>query len=106
MAEWRRACGGSNGAPYPYGGAYMAGNCNDKNGGVDALEPTGTRTECATGEEIYDMVGNVFEWTAEKRIVGGSFNSDEGVASCSYSSGKSPSSSAGDIGFRCCASPN
>ncbi len=102
-AEWSRACGGK----YPWGRNWNADKCNTVD--VDDFERTlaaaGSTKTCRSRSGAYDMVGNVFEWTAEKRIVGGSFNSGEDVASCRYSSGKSPSSKAGDIGFRCCAEP-
>jgi len=105
-SEFRRACG----SKYPWRGSkWDPDKCNtaDADGFERTIAKAGSKATCRSrASGAYDMVGNVFEWTAEKRIVGGSFNSDEGVASCSYSSGKSPSSSAGDIGFRCCASPN
>lgn len=105
-AEFRRACG----SKYPWKGSkWDPDKCNtaDADGFERSIAAAGSKATCRSrASGAYDMVGNVFEWTAEKRIVGGSFNSDEGVASCGYSSGKSPSSSAADIGFRCCASPN
>ncbi|MEC9397154.1 MAG: SUMF1/EgtB/PvdO family nonheme iron enzyme, partial [Myxococcota bacterium] len=98
------------GSKYPWKGSkWDPDKCNtaDADGFERSIAAAGSKATCRSrASGAYDMVGNVFEWTAEKRIVGGSFNSDEGVASCGYSSGKSPSSSAADIGFRCCASPN
>ena len=105
-AEFKRACG----SKYPWkGSSWDPNKCNtaDEDGFERTIAAAGSKKGCRSrASGAYDMVGNVFEWTAEKRIVGGSFNSDEGVASCRYSSGKSPSSSAADIGFRCCATPN
>lgn len=104
-SEWSRACGGK----YPWRGkSWDANKCNtvDEDDFERSLASVGSSKSCRSYSGTYDMVGNVFEWVAEKRIVGGSYNSGEGVASCGYSSAKSPSSSAADIGFRCCADPN
>ena len=102
-SEWRAACGGK----YPWGSSWDATKCNtqDEDGFERSLRATGATKSCRSRSGAYDMVGNVLEWTLDKRIVGGSYNSDEAVASCGYSSGKSPSSSSADIGFRCCADP-
>lgn len=102
-SEWTRACGGK----YPWGKKWDANRCNtaDEDGFERSLASVGSKKSCRSRSGAFDMVGNVFEWTAEKRIVGGSYNSEEDVARCGYSSGKSASSSAADIGFRCCADP-
>lgn len=103
-SEWSRACGGK----YPWKGkTWDANKCNtaDEDDFERSLSSVGSFKKCRSRSGAYDMVGNAFEWTNEKRIVGGSHNSGEGLASCSYSSAKSPSSSSADIGFRCCADP-
>lgn len=104
-SEWSRACGGK----YPWKGKqWDANKCNttDEDDFERSLASVGSFKSCRSYTGAYDMVGNAFEWVAEKRIVGGSHNSGEGLASCGYSSAKSPSSTASDIGFRCCADPN
>ena len=104
-SEWSRACGGK----YPWKGKeWDANKCNttDEDDFERSLASVGSFKSCRSYTGAYDMVGNAFEWVAEKRIVGGSHNSGEGLAACGYSSAKSPSSSASDIGFRCCADPN
>jgi hypothetical protein len=101
--EWRRACGGK----YPYGRKWDADRCNtaDEDGFERSISKAGSFKKCRSRSGAYDMVGNVHEWVAEQRIAGGGFESGEDVASCRYSSPKSPASSAGYIGFRCCAQP-
>jgi hypothetical protein len=90
-AEWLRACQGPGGTTYPYGSAYVAGNCNDTRAVHPAVELFGTtdawmwnfldhpcldqlpaslgrtrdRTACVTAEGVYDMVGNLAERTAD-----------------------------------------
>ncbi len=100
--EWRSACGST----YPYGKTFDANKCNsvDEDGFDRGVARSGSFRECKNAG-VYDLVGNVHEWTAEQKIVGGGYESDESVASCRYSSSKSPGSSAGYIGFRCCADP-
>ncbi len=102
-SEWRSACGGN----YPYGNSFDAEACNtaDEDGFERSLKAVGSSKKCRSRSGAYDMSGNVHEWLEEQRIAGGSFESDEDVASCKYSSAKAPGSSAGDIGFRCCADP-
>lgn len=103
LAEWRSSCGSS----YPYGSSFDPDRCNtaDEDGFGRSLAAAGSSKQCRSRSGAYDMSGNVHEWVEERRIVGGSFESEEDVASCRYSSAKAPGSSAGDIGFRCCATP-
>lgn len=103
LAEWRISCGGK----YPYGRKWDADRCNtaDVDGFERSIAKAGSFKRCRSRSGAYDMVGNVHEWVAEQRIAGGGFESGEDVASCRYSSPKSPASSAGYIGFRCCAQP-
>ena len=90
--EWRAACGGSQGYVYPYGPTRVAGKCHDtgvapmlalhaaelKTGwGPTALNDpranqlegtvakTGAFPDCVSDEGVYDMVGNLDEWTAD-----------------------------------------
>ena len=71
VAEWFDACNGAANTVFPYGNNYVADACN----GFDftapspaATVPTGSDTMCvsnlsaATGDELYDMSGNVKEW--------------------------------------------
>jgi sulfatase modifying factor 1 len=87
--EWRAACGGSEGYAYPYGPTRIAGKCKDsgsapmmvlhgggawsteemndpKNNQLEGgLGKTGAFTECVNDFGVYDMVGNLHEWTAD-----------------------------------------
>jgi hypothetical protein len=97
-SEWKRACGGK----YPYGSKYDPEACNTV--GDDGIEkdvlPAGSKSKCA-GSGLYDMVGNVAEWTAEKSVNGGDCNKTGEDATC----GRSVSRFGGSpfVGFRCCA---
>jgi hypothetical protein len=70
VAEWFDACNGGKDTTFPYGNAYLPAACN----GFDAHNPaatvgTGDTAMCvshvndaASGDEAYDMSGNVKEW--------------------------------------------
>lgn len=100
--EWQRACG----AKYPWGRTWNANKCNteDKDELERSIAAAGSFKGCKA-RGIYDMVGNVSEWTAGQQVAGGDFRSGPKRAQCYYASRKSPGSSSGSVGFRCCADP-
>jgi sulfatase-modifying factor enzyme 1 len=90
--EWRKACMGPANATFGYGTARVAGKCNDSGQSpmlrlypqvaqswtlvgmtemndprlnqLDAtLSPTGSHDECTNDYGVFDMVGNLHEWT-------------------------------------------
>jgi hypothetical protein len=89
--EWLRACRGSSGSVYPYGNTRIIGVCNDMrathpaveyfgssdpsvytkldhpclNQLHDSLDPTGGNAGCVTEDGLFDMMGNLQEWTAD-----------------------------------------
>ncbi len=90
--EWRAACGGSQENAYPYGPTRVAGKCHDSGtapmlalysdklrtgwGLTELNDPrlnqmegtvakTGAYTACVNDYGVYDMVGNLDEWTAD-----------------------------------------
>jgi formylglycine-generating enzyme len=94
--EWRAACKGARRVQYPYGEVRAGGKCNDHgrnprkargihgsgwlalndpalNQVAGTIAATGEHGECVTEDGVYDMVGNVHEWTADERgtFVGG-----------------------------------
>ncbi len=99
VSEWTKACKGEKQTQFPYGDDYEQGTCNvfryhhparilHHNPSVGHLDPrlnlvvdhegpmrrtTGSHPRCASrwgDDAVYDMVGNLDEWTAEK---GGAF---------------------------------
>ena len=90
-AEWLRACRGPQSTTYPYGDQLQPGVCNDArechpvveyfgtsadwiwskldhpciNQLPESLATTGALSGCQTAEGIYDMMGNLHEWTAD-----------------------------------------
>lgn len=95
--EWEKACTNSFTTEYPYGNFYAVDVCND-----DQLHPmallfgvkpsysykelldvrastmftakTGFYSECKTNLHVYDMHGNVNEWTSDGILKGGYYS--------------------------------
>jgi formylglycine-generating enzyme len=89
-AEWLRACQGPQGLTFPYGATRQDGVCNDArarhpavelfpndpnpfariqdaciNQLPDSVDRTSVNPGCKTPEDIFDMMGNLHEWTAD-----------------------------------------
>ncbi|HTQ03658.1 MAG TPA: SUMF1/EgtB/PvdO family nonheme iron enzyme [Polyangiaceae bacterium] len=93
LTEWYHACRGDKNTLFPYGPAYVVGRCNvnkphllsilhgadprewkydegfndpelDKRDGF--LAETGAYGECVSSAGIYDLVGNLHEWVADR----------------------------------------
>ena len=97
--EWRKGCGGK----YPYGKVYDPERCNTV--GEDGIERSvlaaGSKRKCRSPYGLYDMVGNVAEWTASKNVNGGDCYKTGEEATCYRSVKRFGGSSY--VGFRCCA---
>ncbi|MCB9745535.1 MAG: SUMF1/EgtB/PvdO family nonheme iron enzyme [Alphaproteobacteria bacterium] len=119
-AEWEDACAGPPGTAqreYPTpDGALSLQQCvlGDKGVHLKApLSPTGSRAQCHTPEGVYDLLGNLWEWTdpGQRDAAGLPLIDKRGAAHysaepqpCSYGSvGSHAPSFDGTIGFRCCA---
>ena len=89
--EWLRACQGPDETTFPYGDERQPGVCNDARARhpaveyfgtsdawiwselghpcidqlPDSLDPTGANEGCVTAEGVFDMMGNLHEWTSD-----------------------------------------
>jgi sulfatase modifying factor 1 len=123
--EWRAACGGTGAYAYPYGPVRTAGRCHDT--GVapavvlhvtdlndprldqmnDTIGKTGAFADCVNDYGVYDMVGNVHEWTADPN---GTFQGGYWLDTAEHGEGCAYRTIAHTFdyhdystGFRCCA---
>jgi hypothetical protein len=134
--EWRAACGGTEGYAYPYGPERKPGVCHDtganpmltyhadsmkrgwgpaelndpRNTEIDGgLAATGAYPACVNDYGIYDMVGNLDEWTADTNgTFQGGFWLDTSLhgAGCAYRTIAHPYGYHDySTGFRCCEDP-
>jgi hypothetical protein len=119
-AEWRRACAGDGDQAYPYGDAYAPLACNGHDfdtdgllaGNQDEALPTASLNQCRRvwfGFGVYDLSGNVWEWTAEslgdgaaRGVRGGSFGNIGGGMTCTYTLAQPVATARENVGFRCC----
>ena len=109
--EWRAACSGTHGFLYPYGATYQPAACNTEsewtmNGSNAVL--SGAFPACVNDYGVFDMSGNVSEWTASDgevaTINGGSFVSGR-FSSCRSFYTLSKTERYVFNGVRCCAQP-
>jgi len=107
--EWEFAAGGEEGRKYPWGKDDPTPQRANFNENIGATTPVENYPEGATPEGLYDMAGNVWEWTnswydeVKKEffsVRGGSWVGGSADLSCSVRSGDIPGSWYGLIGFR------
>lgn len=131
-AEWLRACRGPTNTTYPYGNTRMTGVCNDRRSVHPAIELYGTGASwiyshidspclnqldgglarsgdfsgCSSAEGVFDLMGNLHEWTADPA---GTFRGGFYVDTVINGNGCLYATTAHDVshwdystGFRCC----
>jgi hypothetical protein len=103
-SEWEKACRGTESYRYPYGNTYNHQNCRTE---AKEVAMVATHKNCISPFGVYDMVGNVWEWTtsedgsAVSRVYGGHWTFGE-AAKCTIFSTFTKNHSSENIGFRCC----
>jgi hypothetical protein len=135
--EWGFACKGGRtcaGGYYPYACTYDANACNGSDGTLGKAAACGSLSSCATAgdldsetsdDKVFDMSGNLAEWTDDRRDVadtagssagagsesaiyttrGGAFDSFFPGMACDFLGTQvHPTFAFADTGFRCCSS--
>ena len=105
--EWEYAVRGTDGREYPWGNEYDIHKANMKTE-VEGTTAVNTYPQGISPSGVWDMIGNVWEWTSslydDKRsnysIRGGSFNQNLSEARCSIRNNISPGAREDNIGFR------
>jgi formylglycine-generating enzyme required for sulfatase activity len=118
--EWEKAARGTEGFLYPWGDDWDPNKANVKESGFRGTTPVGSFAEGTSPYGLFDMAGNVWEWTAdwyqpypgntvedpfygeEFKVLrgGGWFDEPDQVLTTNRSS-TSPTAANDDIGFRC-----
>lgn len=105
--EWKAACRGPDASPYPYGAKYNENHCPAKEA---AASRSGRFPACRSYYGLFDMTGNLWEWTATPAgddgefylVAGGNWNAG-GEARCGYAKYSFyPAVRYPFVGFRCC----
>lgn len=102
--EWQRACQGKKRRLYSYGQSFQPGVCvtADGQGKKTPVRPSGSRAECRSEYDVYDLNGNMAEWVASSQLMGGSGAKPANQTTCQSDTGSGGTAYAG---VRCCASP-
>ena len=108
LDEWQAACRGPDQSRYPYGNDYDVRYCPAQQGGPSR---SGRFPACRSYYGVYDLTGNLWEWTSTVnpshddfyQVAGGSWDgADNAVCGMSKYSFY-PQNSYASVGFRCCA---
>ena len=119
-AEWERACAGPSHWAYPYGQRMVARACAVD---LEGPRPSGAFLACESPVGARDLVGSVWEWTADtldapvlhgrpgevlQEVRGGAWGVESRKATCRPTDGypAAPQDTAyPNVGFRCCRGP-
>jgi len=135
--EWKAACEGPDRTTYPYGATLVDDACNThgkspiselfstygesvwdsrlmNDPSLNALDGTVAKTgafgKCTNGFGVFDMVGNLHEWTADKSgVFRGGYYQDAEIngSGCHYATGAHFATYHDySTGFRCCRDPD
>jgi formylglycine-generating enzyme required for sulfatase activity len=120
-AEWERAAAGPDARLYPWGEDWRDGMTNTQEAGIGHTSAVGAFPQDATPEGIYDLGGNVWEWTqscsapypyqeadgrnvaecpGERVLRGGACSNSKRLARCAYRNWSTPEARVPFIGFR------
>lgn len=109
--EWERACKGDKASRYPYGNKFRQDACNVEaaDGSDRDVLPSGKLGQCKSSFEVFDLSGNVAEWTdstmegtSDRVLKGGSSTRSGGFSRCASRLPRPGETKLQEFGFRCC----
>lgn len=108
-AEWEKAARGTDGRTYPWGNKFEAGIAQTAEAVALFGGPVSAWPKDVSVYGVYDMAGNVSEWTSDwydaakkmKTIKGGAWAQLSHAARCAAKEGVPASGTSQLIGFRC-----
>jgi len=119
-AEWEKAARGTEGLIYPWGNEWDPSKANTKDSGLRGTTVIGSFAEGVSPHGLFDMAGNVWEWTADwyeaypgssfqseyfgqkyKVIRGGGWFAESDRVRTTYRSCTSVEATNDNLGFRC-----
>jgi len=119
IAELQEACEGLANKTYPYGNAYVGTTCNGIDAPGSAAAPTGSFLGCLSADGVFDLSGNVAEWSDTVQgqtngnpkydimsLHGGSYLTPANGLTCTFDFDViSTNAVLPSLGFRCCQDP-
>lgn len=109
QAQWLFAAGADDGRPYPWGSQGDFENRANFFGNQDGYAfwaPVNSFEQGVSPHGIYNMAGNIYEWTAEGFLMGGSWVHGPEIAKLTSEDNNLPSAKNLHDGFRCVADVN
>ena len=107
LAEWQAACKSKDNTRYSYGDSYNKSKCNTE---TKAAVRNGRKSQCRSWYGMYDMNGNLWEWTSTTSkdhpnmylVAGGAWNTGNESKCTDSKFSFYPQNQYPNVGFRCC----
>jgi hypothetical protein len=107
--EWQAACKGNANSRYPYGSAYNQTKCATDLKSAKEPNRSGFKEHCRSWHGMYDMSGNLWEWTSSPApreglflVAGGAWNTQNASSCAETKFSFYPQNEYPFVGFRCC----
>jgi len=109
LEEWQAACKGNSNSHYPYGNSYNQTKCATDLKSAREPNRSGFAEHCRSWYGMYDLSGNLWEWTSTPAqreglflVAGGAWNT-QNASSCNETKFSFyPQNEYPFVGFRCC----
>ena len=107
LDEWQAACRGKDAKKFSYGNSYGQNMCNTN---TKAAQRSGRKSQCRSWWGMYDMNGNLWEWTSTTSkdhpnmylVAGGAWDTGSESSCTENKFSFYPQNQYPSVGFRCC----